>query len=107
LADPTAARFAPLPDGSVLMAPLGLMTACYLRRTGATHLVVDPAPQILHALETGPADAAALVERLSESFDLSLDDLPDHESGAPSVTATIAQALGELEALGLVRRLDD
>lgn len=62
-------------------------------RSGMTHIVAPPAPQILDALATGPADTAELIRRLGERFDL--DD---------GTAAAVTARLGELEVAGLVRR---
>ena len=63
-------------------------------RSGQTHIVAPPAPEILDALSRGEADLDALVARLSEQFEF------DKAEGR----AAIAARLGELETAGLVRR---
>jgi len=84
------------PPGGVLRVPLGAIDALYHRRSGTTHLVAAPVPQILDALAEGPADAALVRQRLAARFDLA-----DAEKDAlPALRARLA----ELEALGLVRR---
>lgn len=66
------------------------MVAVYHRRSGATHLLASPAPELLDALADGPADAATLIARLSRHFDL-LDADP----------AAIQARMDELVAAGL------
>jgi len=84
------------PPGGVLRHSLGAIDALYHRRSGATHLVAAPVPQILDALAEGPAGAALVRQRLAARFDLA-----DAEKDAlPALRARLA----ELEALGLVRR---
>lgn len=100
------ARYAPIPADTYHLVPLGLMTACYLRRSGETHLLADPAPHILDALAADPADAAALTARLAQKFDLTLDDEPQGSSDPAQLSAMVEAALAELAALGLVTRLD-
>ena len=61
-------------------------------RSGMTHILAPPAPQILDALATGPAEVPELLRRLREVYDL--------DEGA---AAAVAARLGELELAGLVR----
>lgn len=63
-------------------------------RSGQTHIVAPPAPEILDALGDGAADLDGLVARLSERFEF------DSNEGRPAIAAR----LGELETAGLVRR---
>ena len=63
-------------------------------RSGQTHIVAPPAPEILSALTDGEADLDGLVARLRERFEF------DETEGR----AAIAARLGELETAGLVRR---
>ena len=63
-------------------------------RSGMTHILAPPSPQILDVLREGPADAEAVVARLRERFDFP-------ESGG---VAAVEARLAELEAAGLVRR---
>ena len=79
----------------MLRENLGPIDALYHRRSGATHLVAAPVPQILDALAEGPADLAALMARLSARFDL--DETDD------AARAALAERLSELAGLGLVR----
>jgi PqqD family protein of HPr-rel-A system len=70
------------------------LTLLYHRRSGLTHILAPPAPQILAALASGPASATAIVERIGADFDLEADD----------PAAAIEARLAELEAAGLVWR---
>lgn len=70
------------------------LTLLYHGRSGLTHFLAPPAPQILAALAAGPADAAAIVERIGKDFEIEADD----------PAAAIAARLAELEAAGLVWR---
>lgn len=63
-------------------------------RSGMTHILAPPAPQILDLLAEEPADADALLRRLRDQYDL---------DGAQAAAA-VAARLAELEAVGLVRR---
>ena len=62
--------------------------------SGMTHIVAPPAPQILDVLRDGPADAAAILERMRGRYDL------DKDAGPGAIEARLA----ELEAAGLVSR---
>jgi PqqD family protein of HPr-rel-A system len=64
-------------------------------RSGTTHILAPPSPEIVAALAQGPADAAALLERLRTEFDM------DEAAGEDALAARLA----ELEAAGLVRRI--
>jgi PqqD family protein of HPr-rel-A system len=89
-ADPPEAR---------LFVALDALDLIYHRPSGMTHIVAEPMPQLLAALAEGPADAAELVRRLSETHDLSGPDLSEGE-----IEDAIAARLEELEAIGLVWR---
>jgi PqqD family protein of HPr-rel-A system len=83
------------PDQLVILN-LGPIDALYHRRSGETHLVAAPVPQILDALAEGPASLSMLVERLSARFDL--------EGAYAEAHQALGERLAELTALGLVRR---
>jgi PqqD family protein of HPr-rel-A system len=68
------------------------LTCFYHRRSGLTHILAPPAPQILAALAAGSASAAEIVERIGKDFEVEADD----------PAAAIAARLAELEAAGLV-----
>ena len=76
------------------LEPLGLITACYHRPSGRTHLLTEPAPEILTVLADNRMTRGALLARLRDSFDL--------ESDAGQVDAALAVRLDELVATGLV-----
>lgn len=77
-------------------APLDTLSALYHRRSGITHLIVEPVPEILAALTKAPATASQLTETLVADYGL--------EQDAESAAALQAR-LDELEAIGLVWRL--
>jgi PqqD family protein of HPr-rel-A system len=81
-----------------LVEPLDAMTLIYQRRSGITHMVAEPVPEILAAMGEDVIDAAALVARLTAQFNLS--DAEDAEN-------VIAARLEELAELGLVERVSD
>ncbi len=82
-------RYRAPPEGAVAVVPLDAFVALYHRPSGSTHLLVEPAPQILAALAE-PLTLDELTARLGATFDLSGD------SGA------LAARVDELVAAGLV-----
>lgn len=69
---------------------LDSLTAVYHRGSGQTHLLAEPAPEILAALDAGEADVSVLVARL---------DLVESDRAA------LTARLDELIATGLVEAL--
>jgi len=69
------------------------LVALFHLPSGMTHIVAPPAPQILEALQQGPADARTLLARIAAIYEL--------EEGSAEA---IAARLDELETAGLVRR---
>ncbi|MBV9840315.1 MAG: HPr-rel-A system PqqD family peptide chaperone [Sphingomonadaceae bacterium] len=82
---PGSLRMVALEDGLVLL---------FHRPSATTHVVASPVPELLAALDEGPADATTLLGRLAARHDL---DDPD--------AAALAERLEELAAAGLVARL--
>jgi len=76
---------------ALVTVPLDGLSLVWHEPSGATHIVAPPAPEILAALQDGPADAAELLRRLHEKFEFDGDEV-------------IHLRLGELEEAGLVRR---
>jgi PqqD family protein of HPr-rel-A system len=81
---------APSPD-ALLVAPLDEFTAVFHRASGITHLLVEPAPQILHVLGEGGLTLDALLAGLSAEYDL-----------ADADRTALAARLDELVVSGLV-----
>jgi len=84
------------PADARILRPLDVMTLVYQRRSGITHIVAEPVPQILDAMGEEPCSAAQIAKRLSHEFDL---------SEAENAEKVIADRLAELAALGLVERV--
>jgi PqqD family protein of HPr-rel-A system len=89
-------RYRAEPTDQRLIEPLDQMTLVYQRRSGITHMVAEPVPQILEAMEGAVWTAAALLSHLAADFDL--------DAGDEAVQA-IAARLEELADLGLVERV--
>lgn len=86
------------PVDARIVEPLDMMTLIYQRRSGITHMVGEPVPQMLDAMGKDAVDAATLAARLAASFDL---------GGQADATALIAERLEELAELGMVERVAD
>ncbi len=83
--------------GELIIQPLDIMTLIYHRRSGITHIVADPVPQILEIMKQDIVTAGDVMQRLTDIFDL--ENRPD--SGA-----VISERLKELSLLGLVEMID-
>jgi PqqD family protein of HPr-rel-A system len=73
------------------------MTLIYQRRSGATHMVTAPVPEILSAMAMDSVDAATIAARLADRFDLTTE--------GDDIIAIIHSRLAEMAALGLVEIL--
>jgi PqqD family protein of HPr-rel-A system len=82
---------APAPE-SLISIELDGLVALYDRASAMTHVLAEPAPEILAALAPAPLTAAQLLGAL---------DLADNLETRPALLAR----LEELEASGLVRQL--
>jgi PqqD family protein of HPr-rel-A system len=89
-----ASLYAADPPETLRAVEIEGLTLLYHGRSGLTHILAPPAPQILAALAAGPADAAEIVARIGADFEVEADD----------PAAAIAARLAELEAAGLVWR---
>lgn len=78
----------------ILVEPLDIFTAVFHRPSGITHLLTEPAPQVMEALAGDPLTLEALMARLMRDYDLDATD----------AAATLRARLDELEAAGLVDR---
>jgi PqqD family protein of HPr-rel-A system len=79
------------PADALLVAPLDEFTAVCHRASGITHLLTEPAPQILQALGERGLTLDALLARLAAEYDL-----------ADADRDALAARLDELVASGLV-----
>ena len=84
------------PADARIVEPLDMMTLIYQRRSGITHMVGEPVPQMLDAMGSDAVDAVTLAARLAASYDL---------GGQGDAVALIAERLEELAELGLVERV--
>jgi PqqD family protein of HPr-rel-A system len=84
------------PADERIVEPLDSMTLIYQQRSGITHMVAEPVPQMLEAMGIDALHAKALLTRLAENFDLETDD---------AALQAISARLEELADLGLVERV--
>jgi PqqD family protein of HPr-rel-A system len=82
-------RYLADPASLLRVVKLDILTAIYHRRSGQTHLVGEPVPEILEALGQGGADLAVLLKRL---------ELPDN----PENREALSDRLAEMITTGLV-----
>ncbi|WP_322965542.1 HPr-rel-A system PqqD family peptide chaperone [Sphingomonas fuzhouensis] len=81
----------------LIVEPLDIFTVVFHRPSGTTHLLNEPAPQILEALTGEPLDVDTLLARLARHYDL--DGTPGDGAGM------LRTRLDELVAAGLVDRV--
>lgn len=82
-------------NAQLIIEPLDAMTVIYHRRSGMTHIVAEPVPQILASMDTAPMTAADIARRIAATFEV--DDA--------EVEAVIAARLDEMAELGIVERI--
>jgi PqqD family protein of HPr-rel-A system len=87
-------RYIADPDVRAVTAELEGLTLLFDARSGQTHILAPPAPEILAALAGRAGDSDEVLDRIRERFEPAADD----------PAAAIAARLAELEAAGLVRR---
>jgi PqqD family protein of HPr-rel-A system len=86
-------RYIADPKPLVRTLELDGLSALFHRRSGTTHILAAPAPQILEVLAERAGDRDEILERMAERFELEAED----------AAASIEARLAELEAAGLVR----
>ena len=84
------------PAEGLLIEPLDAITLVYHRRSGVTHMVAEPVPEILAVMRADVLDACGVLARLGEQFDL--------DAGEEAL-ASVAARLNELAELGLIHRV--
>jgi PqqD family protein of HPr-rel-A system len=83
------------PANDLLIRALDDITLIYHRRSGQTHMVMSPVPEILAAVAAGTAGAEDVLAVLAREFDM---------GDAGEALAAVEAHLEEMAALGLVHR---
>lgn len=84
-------------DAALIIEPLDMMTVIYQRRSGTTHIVAEPIPQILAVMGATPETADVITQHLAAAFYLGMD--------AQAAAEIVAARLAEMADLGLLERL--
>ncbi|MDX3910343.1 MAG: HPr-rel-A system PqqD family peptide chaperone [Sphingobium sp.] len=84
------------PAIDLLIRTLDDITLIYHRRSGQTHMVMSPVPEILAAVGAGTVGAGEVLAALARDFDM---------GDAEEALAAIEVHLDEMAALGLVHRI--
>ena len=87
-----APRFVADPPDCYRIVELDELSALYHLRSGLTHILAPPAPQLIALLAEAPADLDAIAAAIADRFEVEDAD-------------ALAARLAELEAAGLVSRL--
>ena len=83
---------AAVPPEQIRIVTFDGLTAIYHRRSGQTHIVSEPLPEILSALGQGPLTKERLLARLLAGAEIAAEDAGE----------ALAARIVELEAIGLV-----
>jgi PqqD family protein of HPr-rel-A system len=87
-------KFRAEPADQILVTPLDSLTLVYQRRSGITHIVAEPAPEILAVMGMDALTVDEVAQRLATQFDFDGTHAAD----------ILAARLNELADLGLVER---
>jgi PqqD family protein of HPr-rel-A system len=83
------------PPAGMIASSIEGFTAVYHRRSGQTHIVAEPVPQILALLSKTPLTVRQIEAGLAAENDLEAEG---------DLTAALIDRLTELETIGLVSR---
>lgn len=92
---PQSPNYKAEPADQLLIEPLDAMTLIYQRRSGITHIVAEPVPEILGVMGEDALSANQVAQRLSAKFEID----------SAEAEGVVAARLEELAALGLVERI--
>ncbi len=80
----------------IVFTPLDGLTALYHRKSGITHVVAEPVPQIIDILGANPLSEGALFDQLVARY-----EVPE----TPEMRAALTSRLDELKEVGLLASL--
>ena len=89
-------RYSGVVPDEVRLVDLGVITACYHRASGQTHLLMEPSPEIMAHLWGRTMSLTEITAALSAEFDVAAEAGSDFAD-------TLSARLEELAAIGLVR----
>ena len=89
-------RYRALSTADYKLTPLDVVSALYDKRSGQTHLIASPVPELLAMMQDSDLSVDELLQRLLVHYDLPADE--DHN-------ASIEARLSELVTLGLLEIL--
>jgi PqqD family protein of HPr-rel-A system len=95
MAGPQSPVYRAEPADQLLVEPLDAMTLIYQRRSGITHIVAEPVPEILAVMGDDALDATVVAQRLAAQFKIDASDASD----------IVQSRLEEMATLGLVERV--
>ncbi|MFN3619237.1 HPr-rel-A system PqqD family peptide chaperone [Sphingorhabdus sp.] len=84
-------------NAPLIIEPLDAMTLIYQRRSGMTHIVAEPIPQILMAMGSQPQTAQDTARRLAMEFDFG--------ENTEVVVEIVTSRLEEMAELGFLERV--
>ena len=91
----TSVRYSGAAPVDVRLVDLGVITACYHRPSGQTHLLMEPSPEIMAHLWGRTMTLAEITTALAAEFDMAADQ-------GSNFADTLTARLEELTAIGLV-----
>lgn len=84
-------------NAPLIIEPLDAMTLIYQRRSGLTHMVAEPIPEILTVMGSQPQTAEDTTRRLATEFDFG--------ENTQVVVEIVASRLEDLAKLGILERV--
>lgn len=87
---------------NIRLHPLDYMTLLYDKLSGITHIIAEPAPEIIEALGSQSMSVDQIERELQKQYDMEI-----YEDSDDSFADIITARLDEFVQLGLVEKFDD